>query len=167
MTGGGPWSGGRGSGAAGGRAEGGAAARQVAGCCARDRGGTGASGIAWDRGNAGATNTGGARPRHNSDVRSKRERGMAVDDGARGAGSVAVDRSMGAQRARSGGHGIWAKSDTTGAVTGNRGDVGTATHGMEAVTGGAAVDRASWGVGARMGERGTRVSKQVCAHVRS
>ena len=141
--------------------------RQVAGCCMRDRGSVGASGVTWDRGNAGATDAGGARPRHDSDVRSKREHGMAVDDGARGVGGVAVDRSMGAQRARSGGCGVWAKSDTTGAMTGNGGDVGTVTHGMEAVTGGAAVDRASWGVGARMGERGTRVSKRVCAHVRS
>ena len=141
--------------------------RQVAGCCARDRGGVGASGVAWDRGNAGATDAGGARPRHDSDVRSKHERGVAVDDGARGAGGVAVDRSMGAQRARSGERGVWAKSYTTGTMTGNGGDVGTATHGMEAVTGGVAVDRASWGVGACMGERGTRVSKRVCAHVRS
>ena len=141
--------------------------RQVAGCCTRDRGGTGASGVAWDRGNAGATDAGGARPRHDSDVRSKRECGVAEDDRARGAGGVAVDRSMGAQRARNGGRGVWAKSDATGAVTGNRGDVGTATHGMEAMTGGAAVDRASWGVGAHMDERGTRVSKRVCAHVRS
>ena len=77
--------------------------RQVAGCCTRDRGSAGASGIAWDRGNSGATDAGGARPRHDGDVRSKRERGMAVDDGARGAGGVAVDRSMGAQKARSGG----------------------------------------------------------------
>ena len=141
--------------------------RQVAGCCTRDRGSVGASGFTWDRGNVGATNAGGARPRHDSDVRSKCERGVAVDDGARGVGGVAVDRSMGAQRACSSRCGVWAKSDTTGAVTGNGGDVGTATHGMEAVTGGVAVDRASWGVVARMGERGTRVSKQVCAHVRS
>ena len=141
--------------------------RQVARCCARDRGGAGASGITWDRGNVGATDAGGARPRHDSDVRSKREHGMAEDNEARGAGGVAVDGSMGAQRARSGGRGVWAKSDAMGAVTGNGGDVGTVTCGMEAVTGGAAVDRASWGVGARMGERGTRVSKWVCAHVRS
>ena len=73
----------------------------------------------------------------------------------------------GVQRARSGGCGVWAKSDTTGAVAGNRGDVDTVTHGMEAVTGGAAVDRASWGVGACIGERGPRVSKWVCVHVRS
>ena len=131
--------------------------RQVAGCCVRDRGGVGASGVAWDRGNAGATNAGSARPRHDSDMRSKGKRGVAVDDGARGAGGMAVDRSMGVQRAHSGGRGVWAKSDTTGTVTGNGGDIGTVTHGMEAVTGGAAVDRASWGVGARMGERGTVV----------
>ena len=112
--------------------------RQVAGCCTRDRGGAGASGITWDRGNAGATDAGSARPRHDSDMRSKRERGVAVDDRARGAGGVAVDRSMGAQRACSGGRGVWAKSDTIGPVTGNGGDVGTVTHGMEAVTGGVA-----------------------------
>ena len=87
--------------------------RQVAGCCVRDRGSVRASGVAWDRGNAGATDAGSTRLRHDSDVRSKRECGVAVDNGARGAGGVAVDGSMGAQRACSGGHGIWAKSDTT------------------------------------------------------
>ena len=141
--------------------------RQVAGCCMRDRGGAGASGVTWDRGNAGATDVGGARPRHDSDVRSKCKHGVEVDDRASGAGGMAVDGSMVAQRACSSGRGVWAKSDTMGAVTGNGGDVGTVTHGMEAVTGGAAVDRASWGVGACIGERGTRVSKQVCVHVRS
>ena len=77
--------------------------RQVAGCCARDRGSAGASGVTWDRGNLGATDAGGARPRHDGNVRSKRERGVAVDDRARGAGGMAVDGSMGAQKARSGG----------------------------------------------------------------
>ena len=134
--------------------------RQVAGCCTRDRGGTGASGVAWDRGNVGATNMGGVRPRHDGGVRSKGECGVAVDDRARGVGGVAVDGSMGAQRACSSGGGVWAKSDATGAVTGNGGDVGTATRGM-------AVDRASWGVGACMGERGAKVTKWVCVHVRT
>ena len=82
----------------------------------RDRGSAGASGVVWDRGNLGATDAGGARPRHDGNVRSKRERGVAVDDGARGAGGVAVDGSMGAQRAHSG-----------GGMTGDGGDVGTAT----------------------------------------
>ena len=141
--------------------------RQVAGCCARDRGSVGASGIAWDRGNAGATNVGGARLRYDGSMRSKCKHGMAMDDRARGAGGMTVDGSMGVQRACSGGGGVWAKSDAMGTVTGDRGDVGTTTHGMEAVAGGVAVDRASWGVGVRMGERGTRVSKQVCAHVRT
>ena len=117
--------------------------RQVAGCCMRDRGSMGASGVPWDRGNVGATNMGGTRPRHDSDMRSKCECSVAVDNRARGAGGVAVDGSMGAQRAYSGGGGVWAKSDAAGAMTGDGGDVGTATRGMEAVTGGMAVDRAS------------------------
>ena len=99
---------------------------------------------------------GSTRPRHDGDVRSKRERGVAVDDGARGAGGMAVDGSMGAQRAHSSGDGIWAKTgDAVGTVTSDGGDmgtaargmeavmVGTATRGMEAVTGGVAMDRAS------------------------
>ena len=139
--------------------------RQVAGCCARDRGSMGASGIAWDRGNAGATDAGGARLRHDSGMRSKREHGVAMDNGAMGACGMAVNGSMGAQRAHSGGSGVWAKSDAMGAMTGDGGDVITATHGMEAMAGGAAVHRASWGVGAHMGER--RVSKRVCVHVRT
>ena len=72
----------------------------------------------WDRGNAGATDVGGARPRHDGDMRAKSEGGVAVDDGARGAGGVAV---VGAQRARSGGGEVWAKTgDAVGAVTGDR-----------------------------------------------
>ena len=117
--------------------------RQVAGCCTRNRCGTGASGFAWDRGNAGATDADGTRLRHDGDVRSKHKCGVAVDDGAWGAGGVAVDGSMGAQRARSGGGGVWAKSDAAGAMTGDRGDVGTTTRGMEVVTGGAA-HRRQW-----------------------
>ena len=34
--------------------------RQVARCCVRDRGSTRASGVTWDRGNAGATDAGSA-----------------------------------------------------------------------------------------------------------
>ena len=70
----------------------------MAGCCARDRGGTEACGIAWDRGDTGATDTGSARLRHNGDVRAKQKGGVAVDDGARGVSGVAVDGSMGVQR---------------------------------------------------------------------
>ena len=73
--------------------------------------------MAWDRGNTGATNTGGARLRHDGDMRAKSKGGVAVDDGARGAGGVAV---VGAQRARSGGGEVWAKTgDAAGAVTGD------------------------------------------------
>ena len=100
--------------------------------------GAGTSGVACDRGNVGATDAGSARPRHDGDVRSKCERGMAVDDRARGVGGVAVDGSMGVQRARSGGGGVWAKSDAAGTVTGDGGDMGTTTRGMEAMTDGAA-----------------------------
>ena len=51
---------------------------------------------------------------------------------------------MGPQRARGGGNGIWTRTgDTAGAVTGDGGGVGAATRGMEAVMGGAAMDRAS------------------------
>ena len=72
----------------------------------------------WDRGNVGATNAGGARLRHNGDMRAKSEGGRAMDDGARGAGGMAVGR---AQRAHSGGGEVWAKTgDAAGAVTGNR-----------------------------------------------
>ena len=105
--------------------------------------GAGTSAVMWDRGNAGATDAGGARPRHDGNVRSKRKRGMAMDDGARGVGGMAVDGSMGAQRACSGGGGVWAKSDAVGTVTGDGGDVGTTTRGMEAMTGGAA-HRCRW-----------------------
>ena len=48
-----------------------------------------------------ATHTGGTRPRHNNDMRAKHEGGvgcMAMDDGARGVGGVAVDRSMVVQK---------------------------------------------------------------------
>ena len=88
--------------------------------------GVGTSGVAWDRGNAGATDTGGARPRHDGNMRSKCERGVAVDDGARGVGGMAVVGSMRAQRAHSGGGGVWAKSDAVGTMTGDGGDMGTA-----------------------------------------
>ena len=101
--------------------------RQVAGCCVKDRGSAGASGVMWDRGNAGVTDAGGARPRHDGDVRSKHEHGMAVDNRARGAGGMVVDGSMGVQRACSSGGGVWAKSDAMGTMTGDGGDVGTAT----------------------------------------
>ena len=75
----------------------------MAGCYARDRGGAGASGFAWDRGDVRATDAGDERPRHNGDMRAKREGGVAMDNGARGVGGVTVDGSMGAQRVRSGG----------------------------------------------------------------
>ena len=71
----------------------------------------------WDRGNAGATGAGGARPRHDGDMRAKSEGGVAVDDGARGAGGVAV---VGVQRACSSGGEVWAKmGDAAGTVTGD------------------------------------------------
>ena len=75
----------------------------MAGCCtacARDKGSVGASGIMWDRGDAGATDTGSTRPRHDNDVRAKCKGGMAIDNGV---GGMAVDGSMGMQRASSGG----------------------------------------------------------------
>ena len=72
----------------------------------------------WDRGNVGATNAGGARLRHNGDMRAKSEGGVAMDDGARGVGGVAV---VGAQRACSSGGEVWAKmGDAAGAMTSDR-----------------------------------------------
>ena len=53
---------------------------------------------------------------------------MAVDDGARGTGGVAVDGSMGPQKACGGGNGIWIRTgDMAGAMTGDGGGVGAAT----------------------------------------
>ena len=90
---------------------------------------------------------------------------MAVDNGARGVGGVAMDRSMGAQRAHSSGGGIWAKTDdAAGTVTGDGGDMGTVTCGMEAaMMGGAAVDRVSgaWGHTWVRGAQGPRTGMRT------
>ena len=64
--------------------------------------------VAVDSGNAGTTDVGGATSRR--DVRAKVAGGVVVDDGARGAGGVAVEGSMGVQGARSGGGGVWTKT---------------------------------------------------------
>ena len=50
----------------------------MARCYVRDGGGAGASGVAWDKGNAGATHVGSARPRHNGDMRAKCEGGLVM-----------------------------------------------------------------------------------------
>ena len=79
----------------------------IAGCCTRNRSSVGASGNMWDRDNVGATDMGSTRSRYDGDMRAKCEGGMAMDDRARGAGGVVVDRSVGAQRACSSEGGIW------------------------------------------------------------
>ena len=52
-----------------------------------------ASGIMWDRGDVGATDVGSVRLMHDTNMRAKHKGGVAMDNGARGAGGMVVDGS--------------------------------------------------------------------------
>ena len=79
-----------------------------------------ADGISTERGDAWATDAGSARLRCNGNVRARGAGGMAMLDGPRGV---------------SGEGGIWTSTGTAGTVTGDRGDMGITTSGVEAMRG--------------------------------